>query len=137
MDIYFAGAFFYLALLDPADVAHKLTVQFTKRKRFRTVTTQFIIAEVGDELRSDRARAAFLTWLDALRRDGTVEIVGASPDLVEAGIDHFRRFGDKEWGLTDCTSFSVMANRGLHAALTGDKHFRQAGFIALLRTVEC
>lgn len=136
MDIYFADTFFYRALLDPVDAAHEATVEFTKRKRFRTVTTEFVITEVGDEFRSARAQAAFLIWLDGLRRDATVEIVAASPDLVEAGVDHFRRFGDKEWGLTDCISFTVMASRGLHAALTGDQHFQQAGFVALLRTVE-
>lgn len=132
MDIYFADTFFYRALLDPRDPAHEATVKFTQRKRFRTLTTEFVITEIGDAFRSDRARAAFLTWLDALRRDGTVEIVAASADLVEAGVDHFRRFGDKDWGLTDCISFTVMASRGLHEALTGDGHFQQAGYVALL-----
>ena len=41
----------------------------------------------------------------------------------------------KEWGLTDCISFVVMADRGLTQALTADDHFTQAGFVALLREV--
>ena len=39
---------------------------------------------------------------------------------------------DKEWGMTDCISFTVMQERGLLDALTSDDHFRQAGFRALL-----
>ena len=39
---------------------------------------------------------------------------------------------DKEWGITDCISFVVMEEYGLTEALTADKHFRQAGFKALL-----
>jgi predicted nucleic acid-binding protein len=40
---------------------------------------------------------------------------------------------DKEWSLTDCISFVVMRDRGIEQALTGDEHFEQAGFAALLR----
>jgi uncharacterized protein len=39
---------------------------------------------------------------------------------------------DKDWGLTDCTSFVVMSERNLTEALTTDSHFQQAGFRALL-----
>ena len=39
---------------------------------------------------------------------------------------------DKEWTLTDCISFVVMKRERLGEALTGDHHFRQAGYLALL-----
>jgi uncharacterized protein len=38
----------------------------------------------------------------------------------------------KEWGLSDGLSFVVMEMRGIREALTGDEHFEQAGFRALL-----
>jgi predicted nucleic acid-binding protein len=40
---------------------------------------------------------------------------------------------DKEWSLVDCISFVVMTDRKLTDALTGDHHFEQAGFNALLK----
>ena len=40
---------------------------------------------------------------------------------------------DQDWSLTDCTSFTVMRERGIIEALTGDHHFEQAGFVALLK----
>jgi hypothetical protein len=45
----------------------------------------------------------------------------------------YRQRADKDWSLTDCISFVVMRQRGLTEALTGDHHFEQAGFVALLR----
>ena len=35
--------------------------------------------------------------------------------------------------LTDCISFVLMSEEGIAEALTGDHHFEQAGFTALLR----
>jgi predicted nucleic acid-binding protein len=40
---------------------------------------------------------------------------------------------DKDWPLTDCISFEVMREHGISEALTGDHHFEQAGFKALLK----
>lgn len=40
---------------------------------------------------------------------------------------------DKGWSLTDCISFVVMQQHGIREALTGDRHFAQAGFVALLK----
>jgi predicted nucleic acid-binding protein len=37
------------------------------------------------------------------------------------------------WTLTDCISFVVMKEEGIAEALTGDRHFEQAGFVALLK----
>ena len=39
---------------------------------------------------------------------------------------------DKDCSLTDCVSFVIMREAGLQEALTGDRHFEQAGFQALL-----
>jgi hypothetical protein len=39
---------------------------------------------------------------------------------------------DKAWSLTDCISFVVMREHEITDALTGDRHFTQAGFNALL-----
>jgi len=50
------------------------------------------------------------------------------------GLDRmYQRRPDKNWSLTDCISFVVMQDHGITEALTGDHHFEQAGFVALLK----
>ena len=67
------------------------------------------------------------------KRTRTPEIVPASPDLFTRGFDLFVARPDKDWSLTDCTSFVVMDERKISDALTADEHFAQAGYKPLLR----
>jgi predicted nucleic acid-binding protein len=78
-------------------------------------------------------REAFLRFYDALREEPDVMIFEADKQLFEVGLTLFRNRPDKEWSLTDCISFAVMEREGLTEALTGDHHFEQAGFKALLK----
>jgi predicted nucleic acid-binding protein len=67
-----------------------------------------------------------------LKNDPNVTFVPATDDLFRKGFDLFSSRSDKSWTLTDCISFIVMEEAGLTEALTGDRHFVQAGFEALL-----
>ena len=62
-----------------------------------------------------------------------MRVIAASTSLLDAGLRLFRERADKDWGLTDCISFVVMQSEGTLEALTSDRHFEQAGFVALLR----
>ncbi len=54
-----------------------------------------------------------------------------SDRLYRRGLDLYAQRADKGWSLTDCISFVVMAEEGLREALTGDRHFAQAGYVPL------
>ena len=56
-------------------------------------------------------------------------LVPASRELLQRGLALYHERPDKEWQLTDCVSFVVMREE----SLTGDHHFEQAGFNALLK----
>jgi len=62
-----------------------------------------------------------------------VVIVPPSEGLFGEGVAFYSRYQDKDWSLTDCISFLVMRKFGAREALTGDRHFEQAGFRALLK----
>jgi len=65
-----------------------------------------------------------------------MSVVSVDTTLLTRALDLFESRADKEWGLTDCISFVVMGDRGLADAATGDRHFQQAGFRALMAEPE-
>jgi hypothetical protein len=62
-----------------------------------------------------------------------IRVVPASRPLLEEAIALYASRPDKDWPLTDCVSFVVMRDEGITQSLTGDQHFKQAGFTALLK----
>jgi predicted nucleic acid-binding protein len=70
--------------------------------------------------------------LQRVEKEPGFRIIGNSDSLYERGLLLYATRLDKHWSLTDCISFVVMSDEGLVEALTGDRHFEQAGFRALL-----
>jgi len=132
MNRFFADTFYFLALLNKRDQAHSQAVIHSGIVD-QLVTTEWVLTELADGLASSHQRAMFLKTRQELLDDDDVSIVPLSMDLHEEGIRLFAARPDKEWSLTDCISFVVMQREGIIEALTGDHHFEQAGFIALLK----
>lgn len=129
----FADSFYLLALFNPRDADHDLAVAASQTISGAVVTTDWVLTEVADALSDPVNRVACGEFLDDLWRSPRVQIEAASRKLFNAGWALFRQRPDKDWSLTDCISFVVMQEHGIADALTGDRHFEQAGFRALLR----
>jgi uncharacterized protein len=129
----FAGTFHFLALLNSSDAAHVRAIEASCVAGREFVTTEFVLLELADALAHPRDRVEFFVVRDAIINDASFHIVPASTELLARGIQFYRERPDKEWPLTDCISFVVMAEKGLSEALTGDRHFEQAGFKPLLK----
>lgn len=129
----FADAFFYVACLNRADQHHDKVMVAASQPLGRLVTTRWVLMEVVDALAASESRSRLAAFIRALEMDPETTIVEARPTLFQRGLKLFDERPDKEWTLTDCISFVVMADEGLTDALTGDHHFEQAGFRALFR----
>lgn len=128
----FADTYFYLALFNTRDTHHQRVVEFIATFAGGVVTTQRVLTEVADAFASIPQRRELQAKFRVLEEDPGTHIVDASPELFEHGLALYNARPDKEWSLTDCISFVVMTDEGLEEALTGDRHFEQAGFKALL-----
>jgi predicted nucleic acid-binding protein len=133
MAVLFADTFYFIALLDSADARHKQAVAWSRRRVHSLLTTEYVLLELGDAFHSPGKREEFAVFQDAVRADPKLHVLHSSPQLYAAGLELFRRRTDKSWQLTDCISFALMEDRGVRNALTGDKHFEQAGFTSLLK----
>jgi predicted nucleic acid-binding protein len=97
------------------------------------ITTSLVLIELADGLSRVHHRGLAMQLVDALERSRRVEIVPVDERLERLGWQLFRAREDKDWGMTDCVSMSLMADRRIQDVFTADHHFEQAGFNILLR----
>lgn len=132
MNALFADTYYFLALLHKGDAAHAKAVALAERLSNPIVTTAWVLTEVGDALSAPTFRSRFVQLVETLRADPACTIVPPSQALFDAGVSLYAERSDKGWTLTDCISFVVMHQNHITEALTGDRHFEQAGFTPLL-----
>jgi predicted nucleic acid-binding protein len=128
----FADAFFFLALLNKRDAWHQRAIQLIDVMAGPIVTTQWVLVEVADAFSKPVDRSLFRKLLELIETDSKIQVIGASNLHFQRGVELYLSRNDKSWSLTDCISFVVMQQRSIQESLTGDQHFEQAGYKALL-----
>ena len=130
----FADTHFYVALLSRRDSAHGLALEWRDKPEIHeVVTTSWVLVELADGMSLPQEREMAGRFIAALRRAPRTVVVPVSEATLWRGFEMYRSRNDKAWSLTDCISFVVMEQESLTEALTGDHHFEQAGFTALLK----
>jgi predicted nucleic acid-binding protein len=132
LGVVFADTFFYLALLRADDPAHQRALTAARLNQ-PIVTTEFVLLELGNACARSEDHADFLALVQGMRASRRITVVPLNSELFERGLRRMSERTDKDWSLTDCISFVVMEDRAITEALTGDRHFEQAGFAALLK----
>jgi uncharacterized protein len=132
----FLDTVYAVAIAADSDLLHERAILLSEqleKEGTRLITTQAILLEIGNALAKKRYRTAAIEILSGLESDPSVEIIPLSAERFSKAFSLYKSRPDKEWGLIDCLSFIVMQERGMKEALTGDVHFEQAGYRALLR----
>jgi uncharacterized protein len=127
----FADSFYFMALLNESDAAHEAVANLDLDTRL--LTTVWILTEVADGMACPPLRQRCVDFLREVSSDQQIRIVNVDQSLWNESVEFYSRRPDKEWSLTDCISFVVMKKHKIKDALTGDHHFEQAGFNALLK----
>lgn len=129
----FADTSYFLALLIPKDINHAAASRWAAATRRPIVTSDFIVLEVANFLSASPARALFGGFYRTLENNPGTTLIRGSRDLFERASWLYVSRPDKQWSLTDCTSFEIMREHGIQDALTADRHFEQAGFNPILK----
>lgn len=98
------------------------------------VTTSLVFIELADGLSRIHQRDLAVQIAERLKGSDRVEVVQTDRSLEDRAWTLYRNRQDKEWGMTDCVSMTLLSDRNIRDVLTGDHHFRQAGFNILLDT---
>lgn len=133
----FLDTAFIQALLNPRDDYHNQAKQLFPRIRTASEiwTTEAILTEVGNALSAFNRSGAVQSIQQCYRTDN-IKVVIVNTELLMQALTLYQSRSDKDWGLTGCISFVVMHQQNLTDAVTGDRHFVQAGFRALMLSTQ-
>jgi predicted nucleic acid-binding protein len=131
MKAAFADTFYFCALLNRADAAHEAAVAQARSNSQPLVTTVLVSTELANAFAETKLRKRAAEFIRVIEGSRQLRAVPLTTELWEASLRLYEARPDKEWSLTDCCSFVVMEQEGLTVALTGDRHFVQAGFEAV------
>jgi len=123
------GAWF--AAVVPWDANHTRAAAWFERNQRTLMTTDFVVDETLTLLRSRGEGKRAITIGERFFRGGLATVHFLTPDQIESAWRVFRRFRDKRWSFTDCTSKVVMEELGCSTAIAFDEHFRQFGTVAV------
>jgi uncharacterized protein len=126
------------ALIDGKDSHHPAAANVVGsllRSNHRLVLSDYIVSETVTLARARSGAHVALRILDLLDQSGGIRIEFIGPARFDAARRFFRRHADHGYSFTDCSSFVLMRELGMKRALTSDRHFKEAGFEALLSLV--
>jgi predicted nucleic acid-binding protein len=109
-------------------IKNKLISQHTK-----FITSNFILDETYTLLLTRIGHSAAVKFGEMIRRTPSVEVIHVTESIEEKAWQIFKRYSDKTFSFTDCTSFVIMQKLGITDVFTNDHNFEQMGFIILLK----
>ena len=127
----------WLALVNKSDSDHQKAKEIRDdlvRLQRRFVVTDYVVVEVANALCKIPFREAAVKLVNSIQAAKNIHVVEIDREIYSEAWTLFCERPDKEWSLTDCTSFVVMKQEGMNEAFTTDKHFKQAGFSILLKS---
>ena len=135
MRTLFADTAYWLALILTDDPWHDVAVLLSHEyDNAIIVTTEMVITELLNAVSrfGGYHRTQTVNEVLRMRSDPNVEIIGQTELQFRNAFNLYRSRPDQRWGLTDCSSFVLMRERGITHALTADRDFTQAGFTILM-----
>lgn len=122
------GAF--VALLDKGDSHHKAAKDFFVDFRDsggKFVTTNYVVCETMNYLRARVSLESAVAFRESLINNPHFNVAWLTPAVEDEAFSVFKKYSDKSFSFTDCTSFSAMKSMRVKKAFAFDRHFGQFG----------
>jgi uncharacterized protein len=122
----------WLALADSHDKDHARATAFLSRinrgEFGKQVTTNYVMTETLTIIRRRLGLGPALALAETVRAGRELGVYWVEPIHHNEAIGLMAQHADKEWSVTDCTSFVIMRSLGIREAFTFDRDFVRAGF---------
>lgn len=124
------GAWFAAAV--PSDPDHPAASRWLAANAGPLLTTDYIVDETLTLLRARGERTRALLIGEVFFDGRLAEIHRLDESDITLSWEVFKRFDDKGWSFTDCTSLVLMRRLGISQAFAFDAHFEQFGSVTVL-----
>ena len=110
-----------------ADIHHELL------KDSDYITSNYVIDETMTGLAMKSGHREAVEFFENIKESNFIDIIYINDILEHEAFTVFKKYSDKEFSFTDCTSFIIMKHFKIKTAFTNDHHFEQMGFDALMK----
>ncbi|HHV61663.1 MAG TPA: type II toxin-antitoxin system VapC family toxin [Firmicutes bacterium] len=124
-----------VAMADRSDYYHVPAADYLRSLTIAAgglVITEYVLDYVLDEtftrLRLTIGHSPAAAFGNAIMTSNLYTVVNVDARIFRLAWGWFKKYDDKDFSFTDCTSFVVMKALKLEKAFTFDRHFAQAGF---------
>ena len=128
---YFVDTSAFYALLDETDrhhlKAHLFRAEVLTLPNTKLITSNFILAETLNLVKKRFGAKAAIGLGELLMESQVITLVRVTESLEKKAWEIFKKYEDKGFSFTDCTSFAVMEEEQIPLAFAFDRHFLQFG----------
>jgi uncharacterized protein len=125
-DIFFADTSAFFAAYNRQDQHYREAIEFL-RQRPRLITTNFVVDETITLIRVRASHRLAIELGEDLWQERLAHLFPVTYSDQRTAWQLFKKFDDKRFSFTDCTSFAVMLRLGVLRAFTFDDDFVQTG----------
>lgn len=125
---------YWIALFDKRDMNHSIARRNLEMllQNYRMCLTDFIVFETITYLNCSIGRHDLAIRFLERTKGSMFTIIPVDASVKAEALELFKKYSDKAFSVTDCTSFIVMKQRGIQKYAGFDDHFRHMGYTGVL-----
>ncbi len=130
----FIDSGFWISLFDFRDKNHIAAKKDLKPllRDYQVYTSDFINFETITYLKCSLKRHDLAIQFLANLQNSRITVLRVDERAKSNALDLFKKYSDKFYSFTDCSSFILMFEKNIQKYAGFDEHFRQMGFLPVL-----
>jgi predicted nucleic acid-binding protein len=125
----------FIALVDATDRNHrpaKKCYHEIIQSGNSLVSSNFVMCETLNYLRTRISYSVSIEFRESTYKSNVLEITHVSSEIEELAYKIFKKYKDKDFSFTDCTSFVLMETEKIKKVFSFDRHFMQYGSFQMI-----